>query len=520
MGAAMEIGRSTIEIDPALPDYPTVVHALEATAARVPERTALICGDHSITSAQSRRAIAGYAHSLAARGVAGGRVALLMANSIEVIVASQAAMAARAQAAPMNAMYPPPALLPLLKDVDPTVLVCDAASIEMGRMLAEQASIAYVDCFDDGALKIELWIDDASLELPEPKPTADDPSLLFFTGGTTGLPKAADNVHSNQMAYVRATNAVWDIPHDQETFLTVAPNFHVWGYCFAAIAPIYMGAAVDIVPAFKPDLILKRFEEQKITLFAGGPAALFVGLRAHPNFKTTDFSNLKLCLAGGSPCSLDLLRGWEEEAGCPILEGWGMSEGAPINLNPIKGLRKPGTTGLTVPLTQIDIVDLETGETVLPQGERGEVRVRGPQFVTSYRNRPEENAETFRDGWLYTGDIGVFDTDGYLSLVDRKKEMILVGGYNVYPREVDEVLTNHPAVMEAAVIGVPDEFHGETVKACVALSPGSSASAEELIAHCAEHLVKYKVPSVVEFHDELPKTGSAKIDKLMLKGKR
>jgi len=516
----MQIGRPTYDYDPALPDHPTIIHSLAETAARVPDRTAIIAGDRSITFAQYLRAVAGYAATLAERGVAGGRVVLLMGNGIEVAVASLAAMAAGAQAAPMNAMFPAKALVPLVKDVDPTVIVCDAMTAELARGVAKEAGVGHVDVFAPDALSIEAWIDDASLTLPQPMPGPDDRSLLFFTGGTTGLPKAADHIHANEMAYCKAANTVWPVKRDEDVILMVAPNFHIWGFCYSAVTPVYLGATVDFLPAYVPEVILKRFEENKVTVFAGGPAALYVGLMANENFATTDFSSLRLCLAGGSPCPEALLERWEAATGCAMLEGWGMSEGSPINMNPVDGVRKAGSVGPMLPRTEADIVDLETGTKVLPQGERGEIRLRGPQFITGYRNRPEDNKETFRDGWLYTGDIGRFDEDGYLYLVDRKKEMILVGGYNVYPREVDEVLNAHPAVMEAATIGVPDAFRGEAVKACVALKPRAEATAEELIAHCQEHLVKYKVPAEVEFFDALPKTGPAKIDKLKLKGLR
>jgi long-chain acyl-CoA synthetase len=194
-----------------------------------------------------------------------------------------------------------------------------------------------------------------------------------------------------------------------------------------------------------------------------------------------------------------------------------MSEGAPINNNPTHGIKKLLSTGLTPPETEVDIVDLETGTKLQPTGERGEIRVRGSQFAIGSRNRPEETAAAIRDGWLYTGDIGYFDEDGYLYLVDRKKELIIVGGYNVYPREIDEVLSNHPAVAEAAAVGAADDFSGEVVKAFVALKKGVEATPEELIEHCRNNLAKYKVPKEIRQLDELPKKGPGKINKLLLK---
>ncbi len=303
-------------------------------------------------------------------------------------------------------------------------------------------------------------------------------------------------------------------------FLNVAPLFHVWGYYYSLVNPIYLGATLVLVPAYKPAVLLAEFERHRITVFAGGPPVFYVGLRANENFKRTDFSSLRYCLSGGAPCSEELVRAWERETGCALLEGIGMSEGAPIALNPIAGPRKVLSVGVPPPATDVEIVDLESGARVLPLGERGEIRVRGPQFVSGYRNRPDETATAFRDAWLHTGDIGMFDDDGFLFVVDRKKEMILVGGYNVYPREIDEVLAAHPAVLEVATVGVPDEFSGEAVKAFIALKPGATAAAEELDAWCRERLVKYKVPKSFELVVALPKSSVGKIDKLKLKGKR
>jgi long-chain acyl-CoA synthetase len=276
-------------------------------------------------------------------------------------------------------------------------------------------------------------------------------------------------------------------------------------------------ASMFILPAYKPAEVLEEIQRNRITTFAGGPAALYLGLRANEHFAKTDFSSLRYCLAGGAPCPEELIRNWEHVTGSVFLEAWGMSEGAPINCNPLHGTHKIGSVGIAPAGTDVEVVDLETGSRVLPAGERGEVRVRGAQFTRGYRNRPEENRQTIRDGWIYTGDIGYCDEDGYLFLVDRKKEMILVGGYNVYPREIDEILFKHPAVLEAATVGVPDAFSGEAVKAFIVLKPGAKLSREELADYCKKSLVKYKVPTHIEFLNSLPRSGVQKINKLELK---
>ncbi len=319
------------------------------------------------------------------------------------------------------------------------------------------------------------------------------------------------------MAFCYGVAALWPLPLDAEHILNVAPLFHIWGFCYTLIFPVYLRAFMVLLPAYKPAAVLEEFQKRRITTFAGGPSALYMGLRANENFSTTDFSSLRVCLSGGAACPVELIRFWESATGSVLLEGWGMSEGAPIHQNPLHGPRKIGSVGVAAAGYEAEVVDLETGTRVMPTGERGEIRVRGPQFTSGYRNRPDENARQIRDGWLYTGDIGYYDEDGYMFLVDRKKEMIIVGGYNVYPREIDELLFKHPAIAEAATVGVPDAFSGEAVKVFVVRKAGASLSAEELLDYCKQNLVKYKWPKHVAFLDALPRSGVGKIDKRALK---
>jgi long-chain acyl-CoA synthetase len=234
-------------------------------------------------------------------------------------------------------------------------------------------------------------------------------------------------------------------------------------------------------------------------------------------FATADLSALKYCPSGGAPCPEDLHREWLKRTGCPLLEGWGMSEGAPFCLNRYDGPRKLMSVGNPVPGTEVEVVDIATGTQILPMGEAGEVRVRGPQMMLGYHNKPEETALALRGGYMYTGDIGYVDEDGFLFLVDRKKEMLIVGGFNVYPREIDEVLFNHPAIREAATVGKPDPRLGEVVVAYVVRKPDAELTEEAFFAYCKEHLVKYKRPVEVTFLDALPRTSTNKIDRIALR---
>jgi long-chain acyl-CoA synthetase len=497
------------------PKYPTIIHALAKAAELRPDAPGLVSEQRQLSYGEYAQAVAAMAQMFAEIGVAKERIAFVVSNGLDACVGMLAGMAARAQIAPLNPAYTEAELEPLLRDVDPKIIVCDAGSAAKAAALARKIGVAHVMQIGPGGVTAEQLLAKPRVALPLPE--EGDLSAMFFTGGTTGVPKGANHTHLSLMAYCYGVVALWPFPLDEERILNVAPLFHVWGFCFTLVAPIYLRAFMDIMPAYKPALVLEEFQRQKITIFAGGPAALYLGLRANENFSKTDFSSLKVCLSGGAPCPEELLRSWEAATGCVLVEGWGMSEGAPINLNPLDGVRKVGSVGIVPPNTQVDVVDLETGERVMPVGERGEIRVKGAQFTTGYRNRPEDNKQSIRNGWLYTGDIGYYDSDGYLFLVDRKKEMIIVGGYNVYPREVDELLFKHPAILEAATIGVPDSFSGETVKVFVVLRPNAPLTAEELQDHCRKSLVKYKVPTKVEFVDALPRSGVGKINKMELK---
>ena len=503
------------------PDYPTILHALDDVARRVPDRLALVCEDRSITFSQYKAAVAGLARRLKNSVAAGERVAVLMTNCLEMPICILGAMAAHAYVAPMNPNYSDRELEPLLKDAAPTIILTLPEFRDRASKFAQSLGIPLVVIVGESENTIGAWIGEGREGLPTPLPGKDDYAMMFFTGGTTGLPKGAEHRHRNIMAFCRLEAAVFStLKYDTEVSLSVAPMFHIFGHHHGVIHPVYIGSTHVLVRQYKPDIVLHQLTTYKVTLFAGGPSTVYVGLLAAEAMKTADLSSLKVCSAGGAPCSEDLLRNWEATTGCPILEGIGMSEGAPYSNNPASGPRKVLSVGVPPPETTIEIVDLETGTRILPNYEPGEIRVRGPQMIESYRNRPKETAETIRDGWIYTGDMGYLDDDGYLFVVDRKKELILSGGFNIYPREVDEVLNSHPDTLEVATVGVKDSFRGEIPKAFVVLKPGRNLSADQLLAYCRERLVEYKVPRLIEFLDALPKTGPGKIDKLKLRGLR
>jgi len=346
----------------------------------------------------------------------------------------------------------------------------------------------------------------------------NDVAVLQYTGGTTGIPKAAMLTHFNLVANTyQSVSWMTSLEPGKEVTLCVLPFFHSYGMTIALNFSVKVGAKMVLMPKYHTDDALRLIQKHRVTLFPGVPQ-IYALIANHPKVSRYDLRSIKVCISGAAPLPLKVKEDFERITGGKLVEGYGLSEASPVtHCNPIYGLNKPGSIGLPLPNTDAKIVDVETGEKELPVGEIGELIIKGPQVMNGYWNRPDETALTLRNGWLYTGDIAYMDNDGYFYIVDRKKEMIIVGGFNVYPREVEEVLMKHPKVKDAIVVGIEHPIKGEIVKAFVALKEGMSASAEEIIDYCKQHLAPYKVPSEVEFRAELPRTVVGKALRRVLK---
>ncbi len=501
--------------DPSLPQYPSMVHALWAAERDNPDGVALVCGDRRLSYAELAEQVRKLRGHLLALGASGSRVAILRPSSIEAVIAVLASMAARAQAVPINPFFSVPELRVVLREADPSVVLLGAEARDKIASLAPELGIAHVIENDlDGGFEAQFQtVPHSADDIADPEP--DDIALLIFTGGTTGEPKAVVHKHRSLFVSVLQHMTAWPIEMRRERFLSAAPVFHIWGLEYATLVPIYSQGAHFIISKYDPDEVLQAIEREKITVFGGGPAPIYMGLTQIPRFETTDFSSLKYCLTGGAPCPEELHRLWKQQTACALLEGWGMSETGPLCLNPPEAPRL-ASVGRPVAGTEVEAVDVEDGNRITPAGEPGELRVRGPQLMVGYHGRPEETRQALRDGWLYTGDIGYVDADGYVFLVDRKKDMIIVGGYNVYPRSVDEVLFKHPKIAEVACVGRPHERLGEELVAFVALKPGAELSEEEFFDYCQQNLVKYRRPVAVTFLESLPRTNAKKLDKRAL----
>src|SRR5207248_1350146 len=333
----------------------------------------------------------------------------------------------------------------------------------------------------------------------------EDLAVLQYTGGTTGTPKGAMLTHRNIWANVVQTES-WTNPsyaiNGNERYLVVIPYFHIYAFSVCMMVGLRIGALQIIHPKYDPDQVLASIRDFRPTYFPAVPT-VFVSLLTHPNVGEYGLERVRLFNSGGAPCPIEVMEEFERRTGRPLNEGYGLSETSPVtHSTPQLARRKMGTIGLPFPDTDVKIVDVETGARELPVGEAGELCVCGPQVMKGYWNKPDETADALRkhaDGriWFHTGDVARMDDEGFTSIVQRKKDMIIVDGYNVYPSEVESVLYTHQAVRLAAVIGIPDAYHGEVVKACIALKPDTTASADELLAHCRESLTEYKLPHTI-----------------------
>ncbi len=351
-----------------------------------------------------------------------------------------------------------------------------------------------------------------------PLPAPRDLAVLQYTGGTTGVPKAAMLTHANLMVNVAQINA-WlpQVRFGEERVMGLLPFSHSFGLTACLNWPMSQGALIIVLPRFEISNFLKAMKKHRPTMLPGVPT-LFVALINDPRLPKLDLSALWACISGSAPLPLEVRDRFEALSGCTMLEGYGLTEAAPItHFNPVQGKRPAGSMGMPLPGTLAKIVAQETGARELPAGEVGELIIQGPQVMRGYWRNPAETALVLKDGWLHTGDLARLDEDGYFYIVERKKDLIIAGGYKIYPREVEEVLYQHPGIKEAVAFGVPDAYRGETVKAVIVPKDGNGLTAADIEAHCRRLLAVYKVPKIIEFRSELPKSLVGKVLRRVLK---
>lgn len=523
--------------------YPDIaLHTfLDDTARRTPDAVATIFFDAKLTYRELSREADRFAAGLQTLGVGkGDRVALILPNCPQYVIAFYGALRAGAIVVPCNPLYTATELRHQIADAGARVAVVLSRAYPAlrealpGTAVAEVVVTGIKDYMPPVLRALFTLFRErkeghrvrlapghqtfrAVLRLEErPTPVAVGPSdlaALLYTGGTTGVPKGAMLSHRALVTNALQSQAWYPRTVAGRTrALAVMPFFHAYGLTVVMNAAIHGGYGLVLIPRFDLEMILKAIDRYRPELFAGAPR-VYVAVNNSPLAQKYDLRSIEACISGSAPLPAEVATEFERLThGGKVVEGYGLTEAAPVtHCNPILGRRKVGTIGVPFPDVDAKIVDLETGTRDLPVGEVGELVVRGPNVMDGYWNAPVETALVLRDGWLYTGDIATMDAEGYFTIVDRKKELIIVSGYNVYPREVEEALFAHPAVLEAAAIGIPDEEKGEVVKAFVVLKPGADATGEQLIAHCRESLARFKVPVAIAFRRELPKSLIGKV---------
>ncbi|KGX92862.1 long-chain fatty acid--CoA ligase [Pontibacillus halophilus JSM 076056 = DSM 19796] len=511
-----------VETDVQIPDW-SIPDMLEDTADKLPEQVALSFYKQEMTYKELNEASNVFARSLQSRGVKkGDRVAIMLPTCPQFVIAYFGILKCGAIVTQINPMLVERELSHILNDAGAETIVAFDGAYENVKKVQPQTPLKTIIMLEfqpriqlgEGDTSFQAFLAEGTGQLnPVTINSLEDVAVFQYTGGTTGRSKGAMLTHRNIVANTVQSYEFFKhhIRYGQERTLTVLPLFHVFGMTSAMLLSIRTGATNILLPKFDVQEVLETIRDEKPTMFPGVPT-MYVAIIHHPEADQYGLNSLRLCNSGSAPMPVELLKAFERKTGASILEGFGLSEAAPVtHCNPPFGERKYGSVGIGYPSTDYKVVDVANGVDEVELGEIGELIVSGPQVMKGYWNNEEETAIALRDGWLYTGDLARMDEDGYVSIVDRKKDLIISRGYNIYPRDVEEVLYEHPAVMEAVVIGVPDPYRGEQVQAVVVLKSGESITEEALIDYCSEHMAPYKVPKAIEFRQGLPKTNVGKI---------
>jgi len=438
----------------------------------------------------------------------------MVPNLPEFTIAYYGALYAGCTVVPLNVLLAAPEVQYHLEDSRASWLVAHPLFAEPARAGAAAAGVPIVWAAAEGDENLAAWADAAPVAAMHPTP-ADDTAVILYTSGTTGKPKGAELSHSNLLLNCSVVVPKLMPVGPDDVALATLPLFHSFGQTVVQNGMVSLGATFTLLPRFGPEEALEIIARDRVSVFAGVPTMYFAIL----NFAGADgfdLSSLAWCMCGGAPMPVEVMKAFEAKYGVTILEGYGLSETSPVaSFNVLDRPRKAGSIGY--PVWGVEMCIMNEKDEPLPDDEVGEICIRGHNVMSGYWRKPEATKEAIRDGWFHSGDLGLRDADGSYFIVDRKKDMIIRGGFNVYPREVEEVLYGHPAIVEAAVIGVPHESHGEEVKAVVALAEGASATPEEIVAWSRQHLAAYKYPRIVEIVDALPKGPTGKILKRALK---
>jgi long-chain acyl-CoA synthetase len=508
---------------------------LEESAREVPNRVAVIFNETKLTYAQVNGAASQVAGALAARGIGrGDKVALSCPNLPYFPIIYYGILKAGATVVPLNVLLKGREIAYHLTDSDAKAYFCfqGTPDLPMGQMgyegfqQADTCEHFFMVTADpaapspiEGTMTLGQAMHGQAPAFPSVNTDAQDTAVILYTSGTTGQPKGAELSHSNMVMNARVCADNLFIQAEHHTHLITLPLFHSFGQTCQMNTGLYQRASLSLLPRFDPDAALAIMERDDVSIFAGVPT-MYWAILNHPGAEKYDLEkiskNMVMAVSGGSAMPVEVMRAFGEKFTVKILEGYGLSETSPVaTFNRPDRPAKPGSVGLPIWGIGVRVVDADGND--VPQGELGEIVIRGHNIMKGYYKRPEATTECMGNGWFHSGDVGYFDEDGYLYIADRVKDMIIRGGFNVYPREIEEVMMTHPAVSLAAVLGVPDESHGEEIKAYVILKEGQAATPEEIIAWCKENMASYKYPRMVEIRDALPMTATGKILKRELR---
>jgi len=519
----------------------TLSEALARSASQFPDNPALLFQGTTVTFKQLDEMVSRFANSLISLGLkSGDRVATLLPNLVQMVVAIYGTLRAGGIVVANNPLYTDRELEHQFNDSGSKFLVSlDLFVPRMINLRKKTGITKIISChirdylpspfnhlptLVERGMHLETPASDNMFEFTDlvkedistiytHKCQWSDTACLLYTGGTTGLSKGVQLTHKNLSSNVQQTNAWFpDFEPGNETVIGCLPFFHSFGMTSSMNCAIFYGWGDVLIPKPEPQIILEAIQKYRVTFISAVPT-MYNGMINFPELKNYDLTSLKGCFSGGAPLPMETIKKFEQLTGKQICEGYGLTESSPTtHVNPYGGKTKPGTIGLPFCNTDVKLVDANDYDTeITTPGTPGELCVKGPQVMIGYINRPDETAMTLKDGWLLSGDIAIFDEEGYFTIVDRKKDMIISGGFNIYPRDVDEVLFSHPKILEACAIGTPDAYSGERIKAFVVLKPGEMATESEIIEYCKQNLAKYKIPKYVEFVDSLPKSAIGKI---------
>ncbi len=516
---------------------------LKEAAEQVPDKKAIYFIGKELTYQELYTLAKKFANQLQGLGIKkGDRVAIMLANTPQSVICYYGALMTGAIVVQTNPLYVEREIEHQLNDSGAKVIVClDLVYPRVAKVRnktnLEHVIVTGIKDFlpfpknliypfiqkKNTGITVDITYDAKTInfadflkagsekEMDIPISPKEDLALLQYTGGTTGVAKGVMLTHHNLVVNTtQCLQWMYKMKKGEERILAALPFFHVYGMTVIMNVSIMYHSKMIVLPKFEPKDVLKSIDKQKVSIFPGAPT-MYVALINNPDIQNYDLSSIEACLSGAAPLPLEVQQRFEQLTGGKLVEGYGLTETSPVAIStPIWGKRKEGSIGIPWPDTEAVVLSAETGEFAEP-GEVGEIMIRGPQVMKGYWNRPEATAATFKDDWFLTGDMGYMDEEGFFYIVDRKKDMIIAGGFNIYPREIEEVLYEHENIQEAVVIGVPDPYRGETVKAFVVLKDGKSLTEDELDKYCRAHLAAYKVPKLYEFRDELPKTLVGKI---------